>query len=220
MNKRFDIFTFLVVVLCVIVILAFSAMMANAVRAAAEDAQAREIMEQAQAMIDLYEAASTPARERPATVIVYEERTVVETPEPSPEPSVEPVEDWYIESLPLDKQLQKVVFDAACENGVDYFIALGMIQVESNFQVDAVSACGCYGLCQLNPEWFPSSPSPEENVRAGLEYLGELLETYSGDVQAALTSYNAGYDTGRREYANAVLSAAEDIMRQDGVVFP
>lgn len=216
MNKRFDIFTFLVVVLCVIAIFAFAAMMANAIRATAADIEAQEIMDKAQERIDLYYA-SLPARERPTdTVIVIEARPAVETPEPFPEP----VEDWYIENLPLDKQLQKVVFDAACENGVDYFIALGMIQVESNFQVDAVSACGCYGLCQLNPEWFPSGLSPEENVRAGVEYLGDLLETYSGDVQAALTSYNAGYDTGHREYANDVLSASEDIMRQAGVVFP
>lgn len=103
---------------------------------------------------------------------------------------------------------------------MDYFAALGLIQVESNFQLDAVSPCGSYGLCQLNPAWFPSGLSPEENVRAGLEYPGELLETYSGDVQAALRAFNRGYDDGARGYPSAVLSAAEDIMRQAGVVFP
>lgn len=221
MNKRFDIFTFLVVVLCVISVLGLAVMLANAVRARAADLEAREIMEQAQERIDLYKAASTPATERPATVVVYEERPVVETPEPSPEPPLEPVEDWYIESLPLDKQLQKVVFDAACENSADYFIALGLIQVESNFQVDAVNPItGCRGLCQLNPKYFPGDYTPEENVRVGMEYLGQLLETYHGDVQAALRAFNRGYDDGARGYPNAVLSAAEDIMRQAGVVFP
>lgn len=218
MNKRFDIFTFLVVVLCVIVILAFAAMMANAVRATAADIEAREIMEQAQERIDLYKEANTPAKERPTdTVVVYEESPEVETPEPPPEPA----EDWYIESLPLDKQLQKVVFDAACENGVDYFTALGLIQVESNFRVDAVNpVTGCRGLCQLNPVYFPGDYTPEENVRVGMEYPGQLLETYHGDVQAALWAFNRGYDDGARGYSNAVLSVAEDIMRQAGVVFP
>lgn len=218
MNKRFDIFTFFEVILCVIVILAFAAMMANAVCATAADLEAREIMERAQERIDLYKAASTPAKERPtATVVVYEEKPVVETPEPSPEP----VEDWYIESIPLDKQIQKDVFDAACENGVDYFIALGLIQVESNFQVDAVNpVTGCRGLCQLSPKYFPGDYTQEENVRAGMEYLGHLLDTYQGDVQAALRAYNRGYDDGDRCYSNAVLSAAEDIMRKTGVVFP
>lgn len=218
MNKRFDIFTFLVVVLCVIVTLAFAAMMANAVRATAADAEAHEIMEQAQERIDIYIAANSPAKERPtATIVVYEASPgqPVETPEPSPEP----VEDWYIESLPLDKQLQKVVFDAACENGVDYFTALGLIQVESNFRVDAVNpVTGCRGLCQLSPKYFPRYYTPEENVRAGIGYLGQLLETYQGDVEAALRAYNRGWDDGARGYSYAVLSAAEDIMQQAGVV--
>lgn len=218
MRKRFDIFTFLVVALCLIVVFAFAAMMANAIRATAADIEAWEIMDKAQERIDIYEAANTPATERPtATVVVYEAKPVVETPEPYPEP----VEDWYIESIPLDKQLQKVVFDAACENGVDYFTALGLIHVESNFQVDAVnSVTGCYGLMQLNPKWFPSGLSPEENVRAGMEYFGQLLDTCQCNVQAALRAYNRGYDDGDRCYTNAVLSAAEDIMRQAGVVFP
>lgn len=217
MNKRFDIFTFLAVVLCLIVVLAFAAMMANAVRATSADIEAREIMEQAQERIDLYKAASTPAKERPtATVVVYEERPVVETPEPSPEPA----EDWYIESIPLDKQLQKVVFDAACENGVDYLFALAVMSVESDFDSTAVSACGCYGLMQLNPRYFPPGLSDEDNIRSGVAYLGELLERYDGDVQAALRAYNNGYDDGDRAYSTEVLISAEDIMRQAGVVFP
>lgn len=217
MNKRFDIFTFLVVVLYIIVILAFAAMMANAVRATVADIEAREIMEQARERIDIYYA-SQPARERPtATVVVYEESSEVETPEPSHEL----VEDWYIESIPLDKQLQKVVFDAACENGVDYFTALGLIQVESNFRADSVNLItGCRGLCQLSPKYFPGDYTPEENVRAGMEYLGQLLESYEGDMEAALRAFNRGYDDGARGYPNAVLTAAEDIMRQAGVVFP
>lgn len=214
MNKRFDIQTILIVILCVIVILAFAAMMANAVRATAADMEVLEIMERAQERIDLYKAATTPAMERPkATVVVYE------APEPSETP--EPVEDWYIESIPLDKPLQKVVFDAACENGVDYFTALGLIKVESNFLADAVNpVTGCRGLCQLSPVYFPGEHTPEENISAGVEYLGQLIEGHNGDVPAALTAYNAGYDTGLREYASAVLNAAEDIMRQAGVVFP
>lgn len=212
MNKRFDFFSILAVILCVIVILAFAAMLSNAVRATVADIEAQEIMAMAQERIYLYKAASAPAAERPVVVTVAHEE-----PEP-PEP--EPAEDWYIESIPLDKQLQKVVFDAACENGIDYFLAMGLIKVESEFDVDVVSACGCYGLTQLNPEYFPSGLSLEENVQAGMEYLGQLLEAYHGDVEAALRAYNLGWDDGARGYPNAVLSAADDIMRQAGVVFP
>lgn len=208
MKKHFDYYTILVVILCIIVILAFVAMMANAVWATASDAEVHVIMEEAQEHIDRYETALVPAVELP--VVFPVEPVEVE----------EPVEDWYIESVPLDKPLQKAVFDAACESGVDYFTALGLIQVESNFQLDAVSPCGSYGLCQLNPAWFPSGLSPEENVRAGMEYLGQLIEGHNGDVPAALRAYNLGYDDGARGYPYAVLSSAEDIMRQAGVAFP
>lgn len=211
MKKQFDFFTILVVILCIIVILAFASMLANAVRATAADIEARETMERAQKRINLYKS-SIPAAERPIVVVAAREEH--ETPDP------EPAEDWYIESIPLDKQLQKVVFDAACEFGVDYFLAMGLIKVESEFDVDVVSACGCYGLTQLNPEYFPAGLSPEDNVRAGMEYLSQLLDAYQGDEAAALRAYNLGYDDGNRTYSNAVLSAAEDIAEQAGVVFP
>ena len=61
---------------------------------------------------------------------------------------------------------------------------------------------------QLNPRYFPADLPPEENIRVGVEYLGQLLARYS-TVEAALTAYNAGHDTGKRGYANAVLAAAE-----------
>lgn len=98
----------------------------------------------------------------------------------------------------------------ACEAGhIDPEIALGLIQVESNFRADAMNPrSGCYGYCQLNPRYFPSDLSPADNVRVGIEYLAYQLERYGGDLEAALTAYNAGHDTGDRTYANRVLEAA------------
>lgn len=99
----------------------------------------------------------------------------------------------------------------ACEAGhVAPEIALGLIQVESSFQSGAVNeASSCYGYCQLNPSYFPSGLSPADNIRTGIGYLAEQLERYDGDLEAALTAYNAGYDTGRRTYAAMVLEAAD-----------
>lgn len=88
-------------------------------------------------------------------------------------------------------------------------IALGLIQVESTFRPDAVNeASGCYGYCQLNPSYFPSDLSPVDNIRTGIGYLAEQLARYE-DLEAALTAYNAGYDTGDRTYAEAVMAAAD-----------
>lgn len=111
--------------------------------------------------------------------------------------------------LPLDAELQAVLWEACRECGVMYSLALGVMDVESDFQVDAVSAAGCYGLMQLNPKYFPSGLSPEENIRYGVEFLAEKIDQYGGDLEAALTAYYAGHDTGDREYSTKVLRAAE-----------
>lgn len=124
-----------------------------------------------------------------------------------------PVETGRIEELieyrnptPLSDELFRAVDAAADTYHVPLCLALGLIEVESGFDPDAVSSHGSYGLCQLNPKFFPSGLSAEENVQTGLAHLGSLLAQY--DTMTALTIYNAGRDTGDREYAYKVLDAA------------
>lgn len=115
-------------------------------------------------------------------------------------------ESRYRAEVPLEAELQEVLYDLCEELGLDEALVLGLIRTESGFVTDAVNPVSrCYGLCQLNPLYFPSDLSPEENLRAGLTYLAEQMERYNGDVAAALTAYNAGYDSGSRTYANKVL---------------
>jgi len=113
-----------------------------------------------------------------------------------------------INPTPLSGELYITLLDACEASGVEAPLALGVIEVESGFDVDAVSPAGCYGLMQLNPEYFPSDLTAGENIRTGTEHLGSLLDRY-GDTGAALTAYNAGHDTGDREYADKVIGAAE-----------
>lgn len=107
-----------------------------------------------------------------------------------------------------DEELEALL--EACDAGhIHPSIGLGLIQVESSFNPDAVnSRSGCYGYCQLNPAFFPAELSPVDNIRTGIGYLTEQLVRYD-NLEAALTAYNAGYDTGSREYAEKVLAAAE-----------
>lgn len=118
-------------------------------------------------------------------------------------------DDPYDETIPLDRELQAVLREACEVNNVPLCDALGLIEVESGFNPDAVSSEGCFGLMQLNPKYFPGDLTPSDNIRAGVAYLGELLEKYNGDTAAALCAYNAGHDTGARGYAKAVLAASE-----------
>lgn len=116
--------------------------------------------------------------------------------------------DPYDETIPLDRELQAVLREACEEHGVPVSLALGLIEEESRFQPEADNGL-CYGLCQLNKRYYPDDFTPAENIQAGVGYLGELLNRYDGDTQAALTAFNAGHDTGDRRYAKAVLDASE-----------
>lgn len=115
---------------------------------------------------------------------------------------------YFRDDVPLSFELQDVLHTACEANNVPYHVALGLIEVESGFNLEAVSPAGCYGLCQINPQYFPIGLTPAENIEAGMEYLGSLIDRY-GDLGAALTAYNAGSDTGNREYAGKVMAAAE-----------
>ena len=130
----------------------------------------------------------------------------------APPPELEAVEVEvfeFREDIPLSEELQKTLWDACQEHEIEYALALGVMEQESHFDPWAQSDAGCYGLMQLNVEYFPTDLSPAENIRYGVECLADKLDRYDGDVEAALTAYNAGYDTGKRGYARAVLALAE-----------
>lgn len=118
-------------------------------------------------------------------------------------------EDPYREDIPLSRELQAVLRESCEVNGVALCDALGLIEVESRFQVDAVSREGCFGLFQLNPKYYPSDLTPAENIQAGVAHLASQIKRYDGDISAALRAYNKGYDDGDRRYARAVLDASE-----------
>lgn len=144
--------------------------------------------------------------------------SVAPTPIPTltPTPTSEPAKPPHLrDDVPLSAEIQTVLYEACQEAGIEYEVGLGLIETESGFKSDAVSPCGAYGLCQLNPQYFPAGLSDEDNIKAGIGYLGELLEKY-GDLDAALTAYNRGFDNGNRAYSNKVMAYAEKWRGNDG----
>lgn len=135
-----------------------------------------------------------------------------ELEDPTPaveEDSVEPTVPADVWDTPLSASELAVLLEVCEAHHIAPALALGLIEVESSFRWDAVNqTSGCYGYCQLNPAYFPGGLSPEDNIRTGIGYLAEKLERY-GELEAGLTAYNAGYDTGHRGYAGKVLAAAE-----------
>jgi Transglycosylase SLT domain len=81
--------------------------------------------------------------------------------------------------------------------GVDPVLVRAVILVESGFNPQCVSNRGARGLMQLMPETAKRYGvrqifDPEENIRAGVRYLGDLLAMFNNDLPRALAAYNAG----------------------------
>ena len=80
---------------------------------------------------------------------------------------------------------------------VDPFLIKAIIQVESDYDPATVSHQGARGLMQLMPGTatryaVAKIHDPEENIRAGVAYLAQLLRMFSYDLSRTLAAYNAG----------------------------
>lgn len=95
--------------------------------------------------------------------------------------------------------------------GISPKLVKAIIKVESGGDANAVGDNGnSVGLMQIQPRYHAqrlkegeSLLDPKVNVRVGCEILSEIMDKY-GTLDEVLTVYNAGHDTGSREYANRV----------------
>ena len=80
---------------------------------------------------------------------------------------------------------------------IDPLLVRAVIEVESNFNPQAVSHDGAKGLMQINPITAKHLGLNDvfdigENIEGGVRYLRYLLESYGWNLHMALASYNAG----------------------------
>ena len=89
---------------------------------------------------------------------------------------------------------------------LDKYLVYAIIKAESNFKPDIVSTSGAIGLMQLMDAtaeelaneinyMYPSNEilyEPETSIALGTAYFNKLLAIYEGNVNLALTAYNAG----------------------------
>ena len=81
--------------------------------------------------------------------------------------------------------------------GIDPYLVFLVIEKESRFHTRAVSPRGALGLMQLMPgtarRLGVRRPfDAAENIRAGTQYMKELMDMFGGKVDLVLASYNAG----------------------------
>jgi soluble lytic murein transglycosylase len=99
-------------------------------------------------------------------------------------------------------RLAETIVAEAAEARIDPLLVLALIEVESSFDLDALSGRGARGLMQLRPTTmrreaersgieFGDPHEPVAIVQAGVRYLRRLLDAF-GREELALMAYNAG----------------------------
>ena len=107
----------------------------------------------------------------------------------------DPLENPLLEGKPY----QDHVIEAAKNTQLDPALIHAVIAAESNYNPNAVSNKGAVGLMQLMPDTArrygvkaKEIGHPEKNIKAGAQYLADLLRLFDGDIKLALAGYNAG----------------------------
>ena len=117
-----------------------------------------------------------------------------------------------VKTVQAEMPKQKDYIEETAESyGISPKLIKAIIEVESGGDANAIGDGGnSQGLMQIQPRYHAqrlkegeSLLDPKVNVRVGCEILSELIAKY-GTLDEVLTVYNAGHDTGSREYANRV----------------
>lgn len=118
------------------------------------------------------------------------------------------------------------VFSTAQQDGVNPYIAGGIMSTESSGNPNAYSSAGAIGLFQLIPSTAAQmgvNPwDPQQNIQGGIGYFSSLLNKFNGDYKAALASYNGWHiginpdgsfhiPSGASTYINNVIKGAEKL---------
>jgi soluble lytic murein transglycosylase-like protein len=99
----------------------------------------------------------------------------------------------------MGRPYQGEVVAAAKLHNLDPALVHAVITAESNYNPNAVSQKGAVGLMQVMPDTgrrYGVRPrelrEPHKNIKAGVQYLSELIAMFEGDLRLALAGYNAG----------------------------
>lgn len=97
---------------------------------------------------------------------------------------------------PLRTEVDEIVEEASARHDVDPLLVRSVMQVESNFNPNAVSPKGAMGLMQLMPATarqlgVTNAFDVRQNIEGGVKYLRYLKSKFS-DERLVLAAYNAG----------------------------
>lgn len=142
-------------------------------------------------------------------------------------------EEYQREGGTLPDVMQKYTYIVSNQAGVDYYIVLAVIEVESRYKWDVIGKQEDVGYMQIVQKYHTERMErlnannlldPFQNVRVGVDYLQELLLKYDGNYEKALTAYQKGTSGAYKyyfsagvdcsPYAKKVLAVAERIRNE------
>lgn len=143
----------------------------------------------------------------PVVQAVYIEPVVI-APEATEQIDVDPTRD----DIPLDKDIQVLLYEACGETGVPFELALAVIWKETRFQNISGDGGNSAGYMQVQERWHKDRmerlgvtdlADPYGNFLVGCDYLTEMLARERG-IEWALMAYNGG-----PTYANNMAKAGK-----------
>lgn len=105
--------------------------------------------------------------------------------------------DYYYRNKTRENNYDELIMKYSYKYKVSPFLVKSIIRVESNFNPGSVSCKGAAGLMQVMPGTakvlgVKQICDPEENIRAGVKFISDMLRCYGNDLNKALAAYNAG----------------------------
>lgn len=152
---------------------------------------------------------------------ITEPETTAAIPETTVEAITTALETTPIYNVNLSTEVQECIITECGKYNIPPEIVVTMIERESRYNPNAIGDNGnSFGLMQIQPRWHKKRMeklgctdllNPVQNVKVGIDYLGELYNRY-GDIAKALTAYNTGSYTGTiTHYAVAVMARANEV---------
>ena len=155
----------------------------------------------------------------------------------------EELEGWEPYQIPAEYEktggylpecMQQFTYIICQQNGIDYALALAIMEVESGYKWDAYCSEGSQGYMQVNVKWHEDRmnrlnvdnvENPYFNVMVAVDYLAELQGRFDTEAEV-LTAYNYGVTGAYKhvwnkgltetEYSKAVQQAKQRIEKQLG----
>lgn len=129
---------------------------------------------------------------------------------------------YFRDDVPLDGDTQALLRAACEESGIDYELALAVIEQETGYRNVTGDGGESVGYMQIQEKWHlermarlgvTDLTDPYSNFRVGCDYLADMIGKYG--LEEGLTAYNSGRP-GESLYASQVLSRMHDLREADG----